>query len=59
MRPEDLAALTRLFKTCNPQTITKIGDTIEAVAQDKGRMKTLNRLIESQQTEDHAKQTGR
>ena len=58
-RQNDLAALTRLFKTCNPQTITKIGDTIEAVAQDKGRMKTLNHLIESQQTEDRAKQTGR
>ena len=58
-RQKDLAALTRLFKTCNPQTITKIGDTIEAVAQDKGRMKTLNHLIESQQTEDRAKQTGR
>lgn len=58
-RQKDLAALTRLFKTCNPQTITKIGDTIEAVAQDKGRMKTLNHLIESQQTEDRAKQSGR
>lgn len=58
-RQKDLAALTRLFKTCNPQTITKIGDTIEAVAQDKGRMKTLNHLIESQQTEDCAKQSGR
>lgn len=58
-RQKDLTALTRLFKTCNPQTITKIGDTIEAVAQDKGRMKTLNHLIESQQTEDRAKQTGR
>ena len=58
-RQKDLVALTRLFKTCNSQTITKIGDTIEAVAQDKGRMKTLNRLIESQQTEDRAKQTGR
>lgn len=58
-RRKDLAALTRLFKTCNPHTITKIGDTIEAVAQDKGRMKTLNHLIESQQTEDRAKQTGR
>lgn len=58
-RQKDLATLTRLFKTCNPQTITKIGDTIEAVAQDKGRMKTLNHLIESQQTEDRAKQSGR
>ena len=51
-RQKDLVALTRLFKTCNSQTITKIGDTIEAVAQDKGRMKTLNQLIESQQAED-------
>ena len=58
-RQKDLAALTRLFKTCNPQTITKIGDTIEAVAQDKGRMKTLNQLIESQQAEDRKKQSFR
>ena len=56
---KDLVALTRLFKTCNSQTITKIGDTIEAVAQDKGRMKTLNQLIESQQAEDRKKQSFR
>ena len=58
-RQKDLVALTRLFKTCNSQTITKIGDTIEAVAQDKGRMKTLNQLIESQQAEDRKKQSFR
>lgn len=58
-RQKDLVALTRLFKTCNPQNITKIGDTIEAVAQDKGRMKTLNQLIESQQAEDRKKQSFR
>ena len=58
-RQKDLAALTRLFKTCNPHTITKIGDTIEAVAQAKGRMKALNHLIEAQQEADRAKQATR
>lgn len=58
-RQKDLVALTRLFKTCSSQTITKIGDIIEAVAQDKGRMKTLNQLIESQQAEDRKKQSFR
>ena len=58
-RQKDVVALARLFKTCNSQTITKIGDTIEAVAQDKGRMKTLNQLIESQQAEDRKKQSFR
>lgn len=58
-RQKDVAALTRLFQSRDQCSLSKIGDVVEAIAQDKGRMKALNRLIESQQEADRAKQATR
>lgn len=58
-RQKDVAALTRLFQSRDQRSLSEIGDIVEAVAQDKGRMKALNHLIESQQEADRANQATR
>lgn len=58
-RQKDLNALTRLFASHKQKNFGEIGNVVEAIAQEKGRMKTLNHLAESQQEADLSRQTGR
>lgn len=46
-RPKDLAALTRLFESCTPQDIGKIGNFVKAISQDSSRRKALDALTAS------------
>ena len=46
-RPKDLAALTRLFESCTPQDIGKIGNLVKAISQDSSRRKALDALTAS------------
>lgn len=53
-RPKDLAALTRLFESCTPQDIGRIGNIVKAISKDSRRRKVLDTLIASQKKDSRS-----